>query len=175
MIRWEILAGLPPYGPAAVSFSATGHGMHREGLVVRFFTGSDEDWVGNFQPGLTGSADVLGHPNGKDVIVIAGGQGYIISPTSRLCLATFGGQIECVKAAPRQRMVMFVSLTDVTAIGTDGLVWHSRRISWDGMRNLRITDAKFVGEAYSPLDDGWHDFEVDLSSGMAIGGSFQVK
>jgi hypothetical protein len=172
MSGWEILAGLPPYGPEAIAFSSTGQCKHREGFVVRFRPENAEEWVGNFQPGLYGLADVLGHPNGKYVIVIAGGQGYIVSPVDRKCLETFGSQIEYVKSAPRQHLVLFVSLTGVAAIGIDGLTWRSRRISWDGFRNLSVTETQLVGEAYSPLDDVWHDFEVDLSNGNVTGGSF---
>lgn len=50
----RILPGLPGVGSLPLQFSATGQGMHREGLVVEF--GDDEEggrWVGNFQPGCT--------------------------------------------------------------------------------------------------------------------------
>ena len=64
---WEVLEGLPVYGPMAVPFSATGQGTHREGLVVRFspVTGT---WVGNFQRGLTSLDDVCAHPDGRHVV-----------------------------------------------------------------------------------------------------------
>jgi len=43
---WEVLEGLPVYGAPAVSFSATGLGTHREGLVVKFKAYAG-DWIGN--------------------------------------------------------------------------------------------------------------------------------
>jgi len=73
--RWEVLDGLPAYGPMSEPFSTTGQGMHREGLVDRFFppTGS---WVGNFQRGLSSLDEVFAHPDGRHVVVVAGGTGY---------------------------------------------------------------------------------------------------
>jgi hypothetical protein len=73
MARFEILSGLPAYGPVAEAFSATGQGKHREGFVVRFESNSAKNWVGNFQPGLGGCSRVFEHPNGTDLIVIASG------------------------------------------------------------------------------------------------------
>jgi hypothetical protein len=64
MRHFEVLTGLPPYGPPAERFSATGQGTHREGFVVRFTDSRGRQWVGNFQaertcttPGLKGRAE----------------------------------------------------------------------------------------------------------------------
>jgi hypothetical protein len=55
-LRFEILPGLPPYGPLPVQFSATGCGTHREGFVVQF-DGSSVPWVGNDQRGKAEMVD----------------------------------------------------------------------------------------------------------------------
>src|SRR5580704_6263964 len=96
MATFEILHGLPPYGPPAEAFSATGHGKHREGFVVRFTTKSGDSWVGDFQPGLGGCSAVLEHPNGENVIVLSGGQGYVVDTEDHRCVNTFGAQIGSV-------------------------------------------------------------------------------
>ena len=41
-MRFEILPGLPPYGPMAISFTKNGAREHREGLVVRFYPAASE-------------------------------------------------------------------------------------------------------------------------------------
>src|SRR5689334_7941654 len=108
MVDFEILPGLPPYGPMAEGFSASGQGMHREGLVVRFMPLSAEAWVGNFQGGPASDCNqVLGHPNGREVIVIAGGQGYIVDVCARKCLGTFGGIVNSVFEVRDQNLVIF--------------------------------------------------------------------
>jgi hypothetical protein len=40
------------------------------------------------------------------------------------------------------------------------------------MREIRFIDGSLVGEAYTPLDDAWYPFSVDLLSGDVSGGSY---
>ena len=56
--------------------------------------------------------------------------------------------------------------------GPDGIVWHTRRLSWDGFDQLRIVHGEVTGVAWSPLDDEWQPFRVDLSTGRSTGGSY---
>lgn len=168
--RHRILDGLPPYGPPAEPFSATGQGLHSEGLVVEF-TGEDGGaWVGNFQCGISGVDRVICSPSNAMLIVIAGGQAYVVDPATRGCVRTFGSQIEDV-----------FELADRLVIGnglwfeaTDGerLLWRSRRVSWDGMRNVRMDGEVIVGEAYDPSRDGWSPFQVDIETGDVLGGTY---
>jgi hypothetical protein len=66
MASFEILPGLPPYGPPAEAFPGN-YGKHREGFVVRFTPDEGESWAGNFQPGARGCDGVFAHPNANVV------------------------------------------------------------------------------------------------------------
>ena len=58
-------------------------------------------------------------------------------------------------------------------IGPGGLVWHSRRISWDGFRDVVFTADRITGLAYLPSsDDRWYPFELELATGRSSGGSY---
>jgi hypothetical protein len=57
-------------------------------------------------------------------------------------------------------------------LGAVGLHWRSRRISWDGMREVRLEGLRLFGEAWSPFEDCWLPFELDLCSGEFTGGSY---
>ena len=74
--NFEVLPGLPAVGPYPEQFAPDGRPTHSEGLVVRVLPRKGEPWVGNFQRGLSKLDAVLAHPNGNNVIVIAGGQAY---------------------------------------------------------------------------------------------------
>lgn len=50
--------------------------------------------------------------------------------------------------------------------------WRSRRISWDGMWDLRIENDKVKRSAWSPFDDREHPFAIDLRTGAVEGGSY---
>ena len=169
-IQFEVLAGLPPYGALPTQFSAGGRGTHREGFVVRF-SGDGGDWVGNFQRGVTGFDVAVPHPDGHSVIVIAGGQGYIIEPSSRQATGTFGVDITGVIRNGAEQLIAS-TFTDLEAIGREGPQWRTRRLSWDGLRSLRVEDGELVGEGWTPAGDQWIAFRVDLASGIAIGGAY---
>src|SRR4051794_19170072 len=91
---FEVLPGLPAYGPSAEPFTATGQGAHREGFVVRFTSPDGGSWVGNFQRGLSRYDDLQAHPDGRNVLVVAGGQGYVVDPADRARRDYFGAQID---------------------------------------------------------------------------------
>jgi hypothetical protein len=172
-LLWEILDGLPVYGPMAEPFSATGQGTHREGLSVRFSppTGS---WVGNFQRGLTSLDEVFAHPNGRHVVVVAGGTAYIVDADGHSLVAHFGAQIEQIVLVPATGFVLLGNGLWFEALGPAGTAWRSRRISWDGMREVTLAGTVVRGEAYAPEgpDGTWYPFEVDAMTGTVSGGSY---
>jgi len=172
-LNWEILDGLPAYGPPAHAFSATGLGKHREGLVVRVHASSGA-WVGNFQRGLSSCDDVLEHPNGQQVIVIAGGTAYVIDPEERQLVGHFGGQIQDVFPLSGQSILLLGNGLWFEALGGDGLRWRSRRISWDGIRHVVLDGNLLCGEAYAPEgpEGAWYPFQLDVLTGTVTGGSY---
>ncbi len=174
MSRFEILPGLPGTGPLPEQFSPTGKGLHREGLVVRFLPELTTTWVGNFQRGLTSFDSVLDHPNETDVVVVAGGRGYIIRPETKQAVESFGAMINAVFKVPELKLLVFECVVDFECYGKGGKLWRSRRISWDGMRNLRVDGTKLYGEAWSPLEGIWKEFELDIPSGECTGGSYVI-
>lgn len=171
--HWEILDGLPVYGPMAEPFTATGRGTHSQGLVVQFHAATGT-WVGNFQRGLSSYDTVFEHPDGRHVVVVAGGTAYVVDPRSRALSQHFGADIEHVYEVPVHNLVILGNGLWFEAIGKDGTLWESPRLSWDGMRNVTLIDETVRGEAYSPEgpDGAWYPFELDVTNGAAIGGSY---
>ena len=169
--RFVILDGLPSYGPPALPFSSTGQGKHREGFVVRFCPANAEEWVGNFQPGLSSFHKVLVHPNQMHLIVVAGGEAYVVDPTTHELVANFGGSIEAAVEVLSLKAVLFSNGLWFELLGQNGLNWKTRRLSWDGMRNVQVLSTTVVGEGWC-FDETWHKFSVDLSDGKASGGGY---
>ena len=157
----------------AEPFSATGQGTHREGLVVRFYPSTDS-WVGNFQRGLTSLDEVFCHPDGRHVVVVAGGTAYVVDAEDHRLVAHFGAQIEQIVLVPASGFVLLGNGLWFEAIGPTGTAWRSRRISWDGMRSISLAGTVIRGEAYAPEgpDGMWYAFEVDAMTGVVIGGSY---
>lgn len=57
-------------------------------------------------------------------------------------------------------------------LGPTGIMWHTRRLSWDGFDQMQIVQGELTGLAWSPVDSGWHPFRVDLITGKSVGGSY---
>jgi len=173
-MKFKVLPYRPPQGPLPEQFSP-GPRMYREGLAVEFSEDDGRTWVGNFQRGLGGASDAIAHPNGKHVIVVAGGQGYIVDPETRSLVATFGGQIESIITVPELQEIVFGNGISFTAIGHEGLRWETHRLSWDGMQALLRAGTMLSGEAYDPRDDSWRPFSVNLNDGHTDGGSYYYR
>ena len=56
--------------------------------------------------------------------------------------------------------------------GPAGLLWHTRRLSWDGFDHVSCVGGEVQGLAWSPPDGHWHPFKVDANTGRSAGGSF---
>jgi hypothetical protein len=173
MSNFEQLPGLPATGPWPVQFSATGQGTHREGFVVRISPDHGESWVGNFQPGLTGYRAVHRHPNGRHLIVISGGQGYVIDPERKTLAELVGGAIKSVHPYVAQALLVLDQQgVAFFAIGRAGRVWHTRRLSWDGFRNVEYREREITGEGWNVMDQKWQPFQVDVRTGRSSGGAY---
>jgi hypothetical protein len=139
MELFEILAGLPPYGAIALPFPSDGAGRHREGLVVRFNPANVEPWVGNFQRGTTTYDSVLGHPDGRQVVIVAGGQGYVIDPeTRRETQRDMSASISLAISMPEFNQIVLGNDLEFGAIRAHGTEWNSGRLSWDGIKNVQF-------------------------------------
>jgi hypothetical protein len=130
---FKVLPGLPSTGPMYIPFTATGHGKYSEGLAVEFQAPTGDPWVGNFAKGLTLFSAAVAHPDGKKVIVISGGQGYVVDPITRTLVEAFGGWWEAVVAVPERNLIIFQSPFNFLAINPAGRLWETRRLSLEAI------------------------------------------
>lgn len=167
----EILKGLPPYGKPAIAFPSGGSASHREGLVVRFGKG-ESAWIGNFQPCLSRFNAVETLPNNQHVLVVSGGAGYIVDPSTRFLVGEVGGAIVgLTRYEAANLLILNHQGISFEAIGESGPVWKTRRISWDGFRDPRIIAEQIVGEAWQPFSPQWVQFTVNIRTGEVQGGA----
>ena len=174
MLPFRELPGLPPYGPPAQNFSDTGYGKHSEGFVVEFFPDEDRSWVGNFHRGMSKCDQVLPHFDGRHLIVVSGGSAYVVDPTTRAVVETFGAQIEYCAAAADLGALIFGNGLWFEFMFSNGSRTRTKRISWDGMRDVTLDGRELHGDAYDPMQDIWIAFEVDMLEGTAKGGSYNI-
>ena len=165
------LSALPTSETPVLRFSATGAGLHAEGFVVEFTLGHSS-WNGNFARGVSQIDTVTHHHDCRDALVIAGGTAYVVDPAAQAIRCHFGGTIVDMFTHPTRRWLIINNQNIAfSALGPDGEVWRSRRISWDGLRAMSLNGDVLEGEAWDAMSKTWVPFALNLENGMVVGGS----
>jgi hypothetical protein len=173
-VNYEILPGLPPYGPLALPCPPDFGRSGREGYVVRFLPNTPNSWVGNFAGGLGGYTGVHPHPDGRAILVFAHGQGYVVDPPSRRVREEVGGAIFNVwRVEGPDGLILDQQGLAFQRYSRSGLLWHTRRLSWDGFRDVHLSSHSITGLAWTPIGERWLPFRVDIQSGRSEGGSYE--
>lgn len=167
----RLLPGLPPYGPMATAFPAEWGQLGREGTVVEFNSGT-EVWVANVRPGLDGLKFAELHPKGGAAIVIASGDLWMIDLRTRAAVQMLPAIEAMWRVQNPEGWVFSRQGIALARLGPNGLIWHTRRLSFDGFDEVHIDEHEVRGLAWSPLDDTWRPFIVDITTGKSAGGSY---
>ena len=172
---YEILKGLPGYGPMYISIPPNNYNVYSEGFVVRFYKKDGSEWVGNFQLGFTQLKEVIELEESPNLLVIAGGICYSMDPESEKPLDMFRADYKYILRSSDNRIVMSTPC-ELTIIETDGTYWHSERFALDGIENLQIENSIVKGTVSEPVEgyEEWVDveFTYDIDTKILTGASF---
>ena len=136
-----ILAGLPPYGPMPAAFPSEWGLRGREGTVVEFKS-TTGDWVGNFEPGLGGLQFAGIHPNRVDAIVIAAGDLWVVNCEGRTAQRLLPALNALFAVENPEGWIFSRQDIALARFSLEGVIWHTRRISWDGFDKLASDAAR---------------------------------
>ncbi|HEU4883604.1 MAG TPA: hypothetical protein VFT45_15195 [Longimicrobium sp.] len=129
-------------------------------------------WVGNFARGLGGVTAAVAHPDGRRVLVFAEGDLWSVDPESRAA-DEFAQAVEAFWLVREpDGFVLSVQGLAFLRVGPSGILWHTRRLSWDGFNAVQLSNETISGEAWNAVEDRWMPFEVNLATGASAGGSF---
>jgi hypothetical protein len=137
--------------------------------VIEFRSGADV-WVGRFGLGPGGMVMARPHPNQRDVVVISGGDLWIVDPITRsgTCLAPVISS--AIEVQDPDGWVFSRQDIALMRFGPRGIIWHTKRLSWDGFDGLVIEGDEITGLAWGLGDGPGCPFRVDLRTGRATGG-----
>lgn len=170
---FEILESLPAYGPMYIPIAHSGEGFYSEGFVIRFFRSDGTNWIANFQPGWTNFRTVI-ELSGSKLLIIASGTCYVMHPDQQIPISVFGIGYETILKT-KTGMYVLQDQNDLTILDESGNLSHSERISYDGIRELRLDENGLVhGVSYYPTShsDEWIPFTYDIENRRLTGGSF---
>jgi len=171
--RYEILDGLPVYGPMYISVTHTKDPFYSEGYAVRFYKADQTSWVANFQPGWTLLKSVIDLINSSNVLVIAYGSCYVMNPDDTQPVSVFGVDYHEYFLSENGKVVL-QGQTDLTIVEPNGDYWITERISWDGLKELKLENNILIGLSYDPMNDAdeWMPFEYNIDKKILTGGSY---
>ena len=146
----------------------------RDGLIVRFAIGSQNEWVGVFAFGEHGKdvpSRVVPLPGSDQVVVVSAGAGYLVHEQ-------VPGSCERLKSLPVRSVCPVVSHgilvladdTTLVAYGSNGLAWETGRIGWNNVRIKRVDNLYIHGTTFDIRSDEDVSFSVDAKSGAVHGG-----
>jgi hypothetical protein len=164
--RYEILDALPPYGQMAIPMVADGEVFVSEGYVIKFYKDDGDFWIGNFPKGMTNLFDVKSYQNSPLILVISGGDGYLINPNTPKVLGRF--EYMALELLEWQNNQLILATYDkVMIIDSNGAtVWDIKLDISDGIKDLSIQDDILYGYAYDiysyDQDNPWIKFQINL-------------
>jgi hypothetical protein len=170
-LKLRLLDSLPVYGEMATAYPESFGKTGRQGTVVEFKT-DKKSWVGNFKPGLYGLDRAEQHPNNRDGVVIAAGDLWVVDADTGSAECLLFAVYSAIPIADPGGWVFSRQDTALVRFGPEGIVWHTKRLSWDGFDQVQISGSNITGLAYDPGGDTWWPFKVDLRTGESVGGSY---
>ena len=114
---------------------------------------------------------VWGCPGEDWICVVAGGYGYLAS-TLEPEKVTLLGMKPVVEVWEAEGLLVFVGFQTLLGFGSEGVVWETGRLSWEGLRVVSVGGGECVGFGWDMRTDREVEFRVDLGSGGHVGGGW---
>lgn len=172
--RCEILDEIPSAEIAQRHFFPGDMAGGQDGLLVRVTPEGGEPWLGMFafgKVGRSGISRVLSLPDPEKLCVVSRGAGYVVTARDpRSWEAVRAVPIIDVRTAPSAGVVVFANFTEMVAYGAGGVRWRTKRLAWDGLKVIEVTERSIIGEYWDIRAEAMQRFEVDLDTGAQQGG-----
>ena len=146
----------------------------RDGMAVAVTPQDRNKWIGVFAFGAFGASitAISSTPDPGTMCVVSKGAGYLIKPNKPEQWSDIPiVPITYLKPMPEHRMILLADYTSIAALGAEGLIWRTQRLSWDGISISRITTEHIEGEGWDPTTTRRPAFRVSLATGESSGGS----
>ena len=133
-------------------------------------TGLDTSWPArNHRKGLS---LCCAHPDGKSLIVVSRGTAFVVHATNPATwLEVEVRPILGYCADNREKNLVFYGDTDMVGMRADGTMCRTPRLSWDGLRSVRIVNSIVLGEGWDASKSAYVPFKVDVTTGASTGGA----
>ena len=116
---------------------------------------------------------VFACPAPDGMLALAGGYAYFVDTTApETCVHLPLRPVTEIISSPEEGLILLAGFHTVAAVGVNGLLWETGRLSWEGIKLGEIRDGKLHGEGWNMQTNREVPFTVDLSTGAHEGGGF---
>lgn len=142
------------------------------GLWLKVNPSSGATWIGVFAFGhLPTFSRVISTFNSNCMCVISQGAGYMAKADEPEAWEEIPLlPVVDVRTLPDHRLLLFSDYIRMVAYGSDGLLWRSPQVCWDGLKIASVTGETIEGIGYDPTNSVTHEsrFVVDLKTGRSL-------
>jgi hypothetical protein len=152
---------------------ASTQGGH-DGLLVEVRPEHGQPWLGTFAFGQVtpkGVSRILTTPDSQRLCIVSKGEGYFVSATTPTAWeAVRATPIIDVRSIRAQGIIVFADYTRLVAYDQMGMKWQTKRLTWDSLEIVEVTDAFIKGKFWDIRNEATASFVVDLATGTHQGG-----
>jgi len=149
--------------------------VERGALIVRVRPNGGVRWIGTFARGFDSEKAITGlftTPHPDWLCVVCGGYGYVVN-------TKHPEQWHLVKARPILEIrtaesagcLIFADFQTVSGFTSEGILWQSAPLSWEGLKITVIKDDELQGLGWDAMQDRETPFTVNLQTGEHKGGA----
>jgi hypothetical protein len=147
----------------------------RSGAYLRVTPQSGPAWVGFFALGFDSDqvvSAVCSTPDPDSFCVVVGGYAYVVKAGSPAqWLRVEQKPVVDMRVLSPQGLLLFAGFTSITAVGSEGILWTTERLTWEGLTITEVSGDKLSGRGWDAITDKEVQFEVDLKTGKHTGGA----
>ena len=113
-------------------------------------------------------------PAPDDMLAVAGGYAYLVNTTApERCVHLPLRPVTQIVSAVEEGLLLLSGFHTVAAVGANGMLWETARLSWEGVRLGEVRDSKLHGEGWDMHTNREVPFAIDLCTGLHEGGGFK--
>ena len=141
-----------------------------QSLVAEFTDDSGRTWVGAFRRGGTQLTRINFHPNGRDIVVIAGGEMWIVDRERRTAQYVWPGAQDAWPVPDPERLVVTDGQSFV-CLDARSESWRTRPLTQRaGFDAMHREGERLRGKAWAVQTLSWVPFGIDLRTGTVYDG-----
>lgn len=139
------------------------YGIEDDCIWVIFRDENHRNWIGAFKRGCIPHFSIVLPFSGSDAaLVVACGRGYVVDVNSRQLLYQIESDalVDGVAVPSHDLIIVTDCYVSLRALTSSGEVWHSDRLSLEGIRFEKVSSEYLIGRVWQL--DGCHSFALNL-------------